>query len=52
MAEHAFHQFLSSQLFFIFMRIENFITDALDKPNDYIAYHIGRELAKLSAIFI
>ena len=27
--------------------IENFIQDALDKPNDYIAYHIGRELAKL-----
>jgi len=29
------------------MGLENFITDALDKPNDYIAYHIGRELAKL-----
>lgn len=29
------------------MSIENFIKDALDKPNDYIAYHIGRELAEL-----
>ena len=29
------------------MGIENFIQDALEKPNDYIAYHIGRELAKL-----
>jgi AAA+ superfamily predicted ATPase len=29
------------------MGIENFITDALYKPNDYIAYHVGRELAKL-----
>jgi len=29
------------------MGIENFIKDALDKPNDYIAYHIGRELAEL-----
>jgi len=30
-----------------FMGIENFITDALYKPNDYIAYHVGRELAEL-----
>ena len=29
------------------MGIENFIKDALEKPNDYIAYHIGRELAEL-----
>jgi ATPase family associated with various cellular activities (AAA) len=29
------------------MGIENFITDALYKPNDYIAYHVGRELAEL-----
>ncbi len=29
------------------MGIENFIQDALEKPNDYVAYHIGRELAKL-----
>jgi len=29
------------------MSIENFITDALYKPNDYIAYHVGRELAEL-----
>src|SRR5437870_11507480 len=29
------------------MGIEKFITDALYKPNDYIAYHIGRELAEL-----
>ena len=29
------------------MGIENFITDALHKPNDYIAYHVGRELAEL-----
>ena len=29
------------------MGIENFIPDALYKPNDYIAYHVGRELAKL-----
>lgn len=26
---------------------ENFIKEALYKPNDYIAYHIGRELAEL-----
>ncbi len=26
---------------------ENFIRDALLKPNDYIAYHVGRELAEL-----
>ncbi len=32
---------------FTFMGIENFITDALYKPNDYIAYHVGRELAEL-----
>jgi ATPase family associated with various cellular activities (AAA) len=29
------------------MGIENFIKDALEKPRDYIAYHIGRELAEL-----
>lgn len=29
------------------MDIENFIRDALHKPNDYIAYHVGRELAEL-----
>jgi len=27
--------------------IENFIEDALYKPNDYIAYHVGRKLAEL-----
>ena len=26
---------------------ENFIRDALHNPNDYIAYHVGRELAEL-----
>src|SRR5262245_50240107 len=29
------------------MGLEDFIKDALFKPNDYIAYHIGRELAGL-----
>jgi len=29
------------------MGIENFIADALYKPNDLIAYHVGRELAEL-----
>ena len=29
------------------MSIENFIRDALYKPNDYIAYHVGRGLAEL-----
>ena len=29
------------------MGLENFIRDALEKPNDYIAYHVGRELAEL-----
>jgi len=29
------------------MGIENFIRDALYKPDDYIAYHVGRELAEL-----
>ena len=29
------------------MTIENFIRDALYKPNDYIAYHVGRELAEM-----
>ena len=29
------------------MGIENFIKDALNNPNDYIAYHVGRELAEL-----
>jgi len=33
-------------LFFV-MGIEDFIKDALHKPNDYIAYHVGRELAEL-----
>jgi hypothetical protein len=28
------------------MGIENFIKDALHKPNDYVAYHVGRELAE------
>ena len=26
---------------------EDFIRDALHKPNDYVAYHVGRELAEL-----
>src|ERR1043165_8944377 len=29
------------------MSIENFIRDALHKPHDYIAYHVGRKLAEL-----
>jgi hypothetical protein len=29
------------------MGIENFIEEAHYKPNDYIAYHVGRELAEL-----
>jgi DNA replication protein DnaC len=29
------------------MSIENFIKDALYKPNDYTAYHVGRKLAEL-----
>ena len=29
------------------MGIEDFIKDALYKPNDYIAYHVGRALAEL-----
>jgi hypothetical protein len=29
------------------MGIEDFIRDALHKPNDYVAYHVGRELAEL-----
>ena len=29
------------------MSIENFIRDALYKPNDYTAYHVGRELTEL-----
>jgi DNA replication protein DnaC len=29
------------------MGIEDFIKDALNKPNDYVAYHVGRELAEL-----
>jgi len=29
------------------MSLENFVRDALREPNDYIAYHIGRELAEL-----
>jgi len=27
--------------------IKNFIENALHKPHDYIAYHVGRELAEL-----
>jgi AAA+ superfamily predicted ATPase len=30
------------------MSIENFIRDALYRPNDYIAYHVGRELMELN----
>lgn len=29
------------------MGLENFIKEALDQPRDYVAYHIGRELAEL-----
>ena len=29
------------------MSVENFIRDALYKPDDYIAYHVGRELTEL-----
>ena len=29
------------------MGIENFIKDALHQPNDYVAYHVGRQLAEL-----
>jgi hypothetical protein len=29
------------------MGIEDFIRDAHYKPNDYLAYHVGRELAEL-----
>ena len=29
------------------MGIENFIQEAHYKPNDYIKYHVGRELAEL-----
>ena len=29
------------------MTIKNFIRDALYKPNEYIAYHVGRELAEM-----
>ena len=29
------------------MTIENFIREALHKPNDYISYHVARELAEL-----
>ena len=29
------------------MGIEDFIREAHYKPNDYIAYHVGRELAEL-----
>jgi len=29
------------------LSIENFIKDALYKPNDYTAYHVGRKLAEL-----
>src|SRR5215831_6455023 len=38
---------LSSHSFVMVMGMEDFIKDALEKPNDYIAYHIGRELAEL-----
>jgi len=30
------------------MSIENFIKEALHKPNDYTAYHVGRKLAELN----
>ena len=30
------------------MSIENFIRDALHKPNDYIAYHVGRDLMEMN----
>ena len=51
MAERAFHQSLSSHLQSAESRmgIENFIKDALHKPSDYVAYHVGRELAELYA---
>ncbi|HEX6716216.1 MAG TPA: ATP-binding protein [Pyrinomonadaceae bacterium] len=29
------------------MGLENFIRDALHQPHDYVAYHVGRELAEL-----
>ena len=29
------------------MGIENFIRDALHQPNDYVPYHVARELAEL-----
>ena len=29
------------------MSIEDFIKEAHYKPNDYMAYHVGRELAEL-----
>src|SRR5215468_12596701 len=29
------------------MGIEDFIRDALHQPNDYVAYHVARELAEL-----
>ena len=29
------------------MGIENFIADALHKPNDFVGYHVGRRLAEL-----
>ena len=29
------------------MGMNNFIRDALYKPNDYVAYHVGRQLAEL-----
>src|ERR1043165_894264 len=29
------------------MGIEDFIRDALYQPNDYVGYHVGRELAEL-----
>jgi hypothetical protein len=29
------------------MTIQNFIRDALYKPNEYVAYHVGRELAEI-----
>jgi AAA+ superfamily predicted ATPase len=49
MVERAFHQSLSSLLKIAerSMGIENFIKDALHEPSDYIAYHVGRELAEL-----
>src|ERR1044072_5924699 len=34
-------------VFLFVMGIEKFIHDALHHPNDYVAYHVARELAEL-----